>query len=83
MARDASEVDALCETRLVAWARVLVFRRHAVEAAGIELIPTFRTPHVTLAHAELAELLERLAGCEREILQNPYHEAESSPLETI
>ena len=82
VARDAGEVDALCETRLIEWTRVRTFRRLALEAAGIEVVPTFRTPHVTLAHAELDELLERLSDCEHEILENPYHEAESGPLET-
>ena len=53
-----------------------------LEAAGIEVVPTFRTPHVTLAHAELDELLQRLSDCEHNILENPYHEDESSPLET-
>jgi hypothetical protein len=46
------------------------------------VVPTFRTPHVNLAHAELDELLRRLSDCEHEILENPYHEDESSPLET-
>ena len=82
VARDAGEVDALCETRLIEWTRVRTFRRSALEAAGIEVVPTFRTPHVTLAHAELDELLQRLSDCEHDILENPYHEDESSPLET-
>ncbi len=82
LARDAAEVDALCETRLIEWTRVRTFRREALEAAGIEVVPTFRTPHVTLAHAELDELLQRLSDCEHNILENPYHEDESSPLET-
>jgi hypothetical protein len=82
VARDAGEVDALCETRLIEWTRVRTFRRSALEAAGIEVVPTFRTPHVTLAHAELDELLQRLSGCEHDILENPYHEDESSPRET-
>jgi len=46
------------------------------------VVPTFRTPHVTLAHAELDELLQRLSECEHDILENPYHEDESSSLET-
>jgi hypothetical protein len=78
VARDAGEVDALCETRLVEWPSVRTFRRSALEAAGIEVVPTFRTPHVTLAHAELDDLLRRLSDCEHEILENPYHEAEST-----
>ena len=82
VARDADEVDALCETRLAAWATVRVFRRAAVEGAGIEVVPTFRTPHVALAHAELEELLGRLERCEHQMIENPYHEGESSPPET-
>jgi hypothetical protein len=31
----------------------VVFERSALEAIGIDVVPTFRTPHVTLAHAEL------------------------------
>jgi hypothetical protein len=57
-------------------------RRTALEAAGIEVVPSFRTTHVTLAHAELDELRQRLSGREHDILENPYHEDESSPLET-
>ena len=41
-------------------------------AARIEVVPTSRTPHVTLAHAELDELLRRLSGCEHEILENSH-----------
>jgi hypothetical protein len=82
VARDAGEVDALCETRLAAWVAVRVFRRAVVEAAGIEVVPTFRTPHFTLAHADLVELLDRLAHCEHQILDNPYHEGDSALSET-
>jgi len=49
VAADEDEVDALCETKLRAWSTVVVFARAALEAAGIELVPTFRVPHVTLA----------------------------------
>jgi len=81
VARDAAEVDALCESRLVAWASVLVFRRSALEEAGVELVATFRTPHVTLAHVELDELVRRLSECEHEVVVNPYHEGEHGPRE--
>lgn len=81
VARDEGEVDALCETRLVAWATVLIFRREALLKAGIEVVPTFRTPHVTLAHADFDQLLVRLQRSEHEVRQNPYHEEESGPRE--
>jgi hypothetical protein len=76
VARDDAEVAALCESRLEAWARVLVFRRSALEESGLEIVPTFRTPHVTIAHADLGELVRRLLGCEHEVVENPYHEGE-------
>ena len=81
LAADEDEIDALCETKLVAWAVVIVFRRPDLEAAGIEVVPTFRVPHVTLAHLSLDELTERLVSCDHEIVLNPYHEPEIGPLE--
>lgn len=74
-ARHDGEVDALCSTRLVRFEDVLVFRREHLVAAGIEVVPTFRTPHVTLCHTDLDELVSRLGSCEHERLTNPYHEA--------
>jgi hypothetical protein len=42
-------------------------------------MPSIQT---TLAHAELEELLGRLERCEHQMIENPYHEGESSPPET-
>lgn len=81
VARNAAEVDALCEARLVAWPSVLVFRREALEESGVELVATFRTPHATLAHVDLDELLRRLSQCEHKVVLNPYHEGQSGPRE--
>lgn len=81
VARDAAEVDALCESRLVAWASVLVFPRGELEEAGVELIATFRTPHVTLAHVALDELVRGLSQCEHAVVVNPYHERDPRPRE--
>jgi hypothetical protein len=44
--------------------------------SGVDIVPTFRTPHVTIAHADLGELVRRLLGCEHEVVENPYHEGE-------
>jgi hypothetical protein len=76
VAQDDAEVAALCESRLTAWARVLVFQRSTLEASGVEVVATFRTPHVTIAHSNLEELLRRLLECEHDVVENPYHEAE-------
>lgn len=67
------EVDVLCQARLVRFDTVVVFHRHDLEAAGIEIVPTFRTPHVTLCHSDLGELVERLTGCSHVVRANPYH----------
>jgi hypothetical protein len=46
----------------------------ALTVAGIEVVPTFRSPHVTLAFTEDAGLAA-LETVEHELRGNPYHEA--------
>ena len=75
-AADESEVDALCETRLERFEIVLVFERLKLESFGIEVVPTFRRPHVTLAHPDLGVLVNALQRCEHGERPNPYHVAE-------
>ena len=48
-ARGEDEVAALCQMKLANFATVVVFTRADLEAGGIDVIGTFRTPHVTLA----------------------------------
>jgi hypothetical protein len=67
------EIDALCETRLVRFDEVAVFGRRDLETVGIEIVPTFRTPHVTLCHPSLDGLITRLVGCDYTLRRNPYH----------
>jgi hypothetical protein len=67
------EVDALCGVRLVRFATAAIFRRADLEQAGIEVVPTFRTPHVTLCHPVLEELVRRLIDCDHVLRANPYH----------
>jgi hypothetical protein len=74
VATDDAEVDALCETRLERFGVVVVFLRRDLEAAGLEVVPTFRRPHVTLAHADLPALVDGLLGCEHRTQQNPHFE---------
>lgn len=76
LAGDDDEIDALCETKLRQWATVAVFSRADLEEAGLEVVPTFRTPHVTLAHGDLTVLVERLMSCAHSMIVNPYHEPE-------
>lgn len=42
-------------------------------AAGIEVVPTFRSPHVTLAFTDLDTGLSALQIVEHETRANPYH----------
>jgi hypothetical protein len=74
LAADDVEVAALCETRLERFATVVVYRRDDLEARGVEIVPTFRTPHATLAHSDLEALVSVLLTCEHRVLSNPHYE---------
>jgi len=49
-----------------------VYRRNDRESVEVEVVPTFRTPHVTLARIELDSLVTALLKCEHRRVQNPY-----------
>lgn len=54
--------------------RLAVFAVADLEAGGFEVVPTFRTPHVTIAFTgELDDGLERLRTAIHERRPNPYH----------
>lgn len=72
-AADDEEIDVLCKTRLERFGTVAVFYVSALNAAGMEVVPTFRRPHATLAHADLDVLVDGLRSCEHRILNNRYH----------
>lgn len=73
-ARSAQEIGVLCQTKLDRWEVVHSFTIEDVIAAGLIVAPTFRTPHVTIAHSDLDQLLTRLNRCPHETIQNRYHE---------
>jgi hypothetical protein len=70
---DEDEVAALCQTKLANFATVVVFTRADLEAEGIDVIGTFRTPHVTLAAADIEALVTALTRCPHQVRANPYH----------
>jgi hypothetical protein len=72
-----AEIDVICETRLVRFPTIVVFDRAALERAGIEVVATFRRPHVTLCHEVLDQFVERMVHCGHRVLTNPYHVTES------
>ena len=73
VAADDAEVSALCRTRLERFAMVVIYHRNDLQAAWVEIAATFRTPHVTLAHQDLAELVAALLTCEHGMLGNPHY----------
>lgn len=81
-ARGEVEVDDLASTRLRRFRLLRVYRVPELVEAGFEIVPTFRTPHVTVAwRDELDEGLERLDAADHIERVNPYHgsEAEDTP----
>jgi len=72
-ARDENEVGALCRTKIVNFETVVVFARSDLERNGIDLVGTFRTPHVSLTASDIQTLLEALLRCPHEVRDNPYH----------
>ena len=73
-ARAHEEIDDLAVDQLERFAVLLVYRVAILTEAGIEVVPTFRTPHVTLAfHGDLDDGLARLALADHERRDNPYH----------
>lgn len=72
-ARDEDEVAALCQSKLANFATVVLFTTADLEAEGIEVIGTFRTPHVTLAAADIKALVTALIRCPHQVREDPYH----------
>jgi hypothetical protein len=51
---------------------LVVFRAGDLIAAGLQLWDTGQAPHYDVVHEDVDELVERLLGCPREVLTNPY-----------
>jgi hypothetical protein len=76
-ARDDAEVDDLAGDQLERFSVLAVFELATLVDAGFELVPTFRTPHVTVAFSgDLNERVLALAQLHPQILDNPYHDRE-------
>ena len=72
-ARDENEVGALCQTKMINFETVVVFAIGDLERNGIDVVATFRTPHVTLAARDIQTLLAALVGCPHQVRGNPYY----------
>jgi len=70
---DEQEVDVLCETRLERFDTAAIFTHSDLVLAGVEVVPTFRRPHATLANADLELLIDGLRSCAPRIVSNRFH----------
>lgn len=76
-ARDDAEVDDLAADQLERFPVLAVLTVAALDAEGFAVVPTFRTPHVTIAFTgELTERLGALAALVTRVVDNPYHDRE-------
>lgn len=74
-AEDDDAVADLAADRLERFAVLRLYDPVALIAAGVEVVPTFRRPNVTLAFGDLDLGLTTLEAVEHEVRRNPYHEA--------
>jgi hypothetical protein len=71
-ARSDDEVLDLAEDRLAAFETLFVYRIADVVAAGFEVVPTYRSPHVTIAfYDDSAVAVKRLSVLVHRELPNP------------
>lgn len=76
-ARDDAEVDDLAADQLERFPVLAVFELTALVEAGFDLVPTFRTPHVTVAFSgDLEGHLLAFAKLHPRVVENPYHDRE-------
>lgn len=73
-AESDADVDELGAGPLRRFPILAVYTVADLEAAGFEVVPTFRTPHVTIAFVgERDRGLDRLRAAVHERRANPYH----------
>ena len=71
-ARNAKEVDDFAYDQLQKFGTLRVYSLSLLIEAGFDIVPTFRTPHVTVAwRDELEGGLARLDSADHDRLQNP------------
>lgn len=66
-------IDDLARDLLQRFRLLRIYDPGRLVAAGLELLPTFRTPHVTLGFTDLDHGLAVLAAAVKERRPNPYH----------
>jgi hypothetical protein len=74
-AEDDDAVADLAADQLERFPLLRLYDPAALTAAGLEVVPTFRSPHVTVAFVDLDAGLTAIETVEHETRPNPYHEA--------
>lgn len=76
-ARSDAEIDDLAADQLERFPLLGCYRVAELRAAGFEIWPTFRTPHVTIAFGgDLDERLAALVHAAHDVRANRYHEVD-------
>ena len=76
-ARSEAEIEDIAADQLERFPLLVVFETSQLRAAGFDIVPTFRTPHVTAAFVDdLDAALSRLVLLGANHRPNPYHEPE-------
>ena len=75
--RSEAEIDDIAADQLERFPLLVVLGMDQLRAAGFDVVPTFRTPHVTIAFADdLDSALARLAALGTNRRPNAYHDEE-------
>ena len=78
-AGNEAEIEDLAADQLERFPELVLYSRADLEAAGFAVIPTFRSPHVTVAFVgDLDVGLEALVATRHERRVNPYHDGTES-----
>lgn len=74
-ARHDSDVDDLAGDQLERFPLLRLYRPAVLDAAGFQIVPTFRAPHVTIAFdGDLEVGLQQLRVADHDERHNPYHD---------
>jgi hypothetical protein len=74
-AHSDDEVQQVAADQLERFPALSLFRTATLEAAGFEVVATFRSPHMTIAFTgDLDARLRQLAGLRLELRPNPRHD---------
>lgn len=74
-AADLEGLEGLARTRLTRFDMLTLATVGALRASGLEILPTFKSPHYTIMLPSLEDDLRRLITCENVLWANPFYVA--------